>query len=154
MIRKCILLLSLLLVVFAGSAVYAQDAVIEMFRSDLRAERIALINEEMQFTDEEASRFWPVYRKYEKELRKINNARLKIITEYAEDYFDVTDDVASGMMKKSIELNIKEAYLKKKYFREFNWVLPTTKAVKFYQLENLIDLLIRVQISAELPFVE
>jgi hypothetical protein len=152
--RKSILVLGLLLVAFASSAVYAQDAVIEMFRSDLRAERIALINEEMQFTDEEASRFWPVYRKYEKELRKINDARLKIIAEYAEDYFDVTDDVARDMMKRSIDLQIKEAYLKKKYFREFNWVLPATKAVKFYQLENLIDLLIRVQISAELPFVE
>ena len=154
MMKKVVLLAGLLLVVLSTSAVYAQDAVIEMYRSDLRAERIALIAEEMQFTDEEASKFWPVYRKYEKNLRKINDARLAIITEYADNYFDVTGDMAYDMMKKSIELDIKEAYLKKEYLRKFNWVLPSTKAVKFYQLENLINLLIRVQIAAEVPFVE
>lgn len=154
MMARVVLLAVLLFVMVSSTAVYAQDAVIEMFRSDLRAERIALIAEEMQFSDEEAAKFWPVYRKYEHELRKVNDARLGIITKYADSYFDISDDTALAMMKKSIELDIKEAYLKKKYLREFNWVLPGAKAVKFYQLENLINLLIRVQIASELPFVE
>jgi hypothetical protein len=154
MIRKTMLLAGVLLVALSSSAAFAQDEIIEMFRSDLRAERIALIAEEMQFTDEEAGGFWPVFRRYEKELREINTARLAIIGEYAENYFDVTDETAVRMMKKSIELDIKEAYLKKKYLREFNWVLPGAKAVKFYQLENLISILIQAQIAAELPFVD
>jgi hypothetical protein len=154
MVKKSLLLAGLLLVALSCSSVFAQDEIIEMFRSDLRAERIALIAEEMQFTDEEAARFWPVFRKYEKELRKIYDARLDIIKQYAENYFEVTDGMAYDMMKESIELDIKEAYLKKKYLREFNRVLPGTKAVKFYQLENLIETLIRAQIAAELPFVE
>jgi hypothetical protein len=41
--------------------------------------------------------------------------------------------------------------LRKKYFKEFSKVLPVVTVVKFYQLENRLDLLINVQLAAELP---
>jgi hypothetical protein len=137
-----------------GSVASAQDEVIEMFRSDLRAEKIAIITEEMDLTEEEASAFWPVYRKYERELRKINDARLELIREYGDNYFELDSATAWRMTKKSIELDIKTSYLKKEYLWKFDRVLPGTKVARFYQLENLIDLLVRLQIVSELPFVE
>ncbi len=136
----------------AGEA--SKDALIDLIRSDVRAERIAIITEVMDFTDEEASAFWPVYRKYEKEQRKINDRRIELIKQYAENYFDMDDETARHIVKTWVELDIKESYMKKKYFRQFEWVLPTVKAAKFLQLENQINLLIRLQIAAELPMFD
>jgi hypothetical protein len=138
--------------VWAGEA--SKDALIDLMRSDIRAERIAIITEVMDFTEEEASGFWPVYRRYEKEQRQINDRRIELIKQYGENYFDMDDGTARHIVKTWTELDIKESYMKKKYFRRFEWVLPTIKAAKFLQLENQINLLIRLQIAAELPMLE
>jgi hypothetical protein len=151
--RKMILLAAAL-TVCAGTAVQAQDWVLEKLRSDLRAERAAVVEEEMQFTEEEAAVFWPVFKKYESELRAINTERLKLITKYAENYEDMTDDVAHELGKKSIELDIKEAYVRKEYYRQFNHVLPASRALKFFQVDGLLNLLVRAQVASSLPFVE
>jgi hypothetical protein len=140
--------------VLGSTAVRAQDWVVDMMRSDLRAERAALIQEEMEFTQQEADAFWPIFKKYENEIRKINDQRIENIGKYAENYSSMTDGLAEQLAKKSLELDIKEAYVRKKYFREFNRVLPAKRAVKFYQIDTLIGLLVRAQVASELPFME
>ena len=138
--------------VIAGEA--TRDALIDLMRSDIRAERVAIITEVMDFTEEEASAFWPVYRRYEKKQRKINDRRLELIKQYGENYFDMDDGTTRHIVKTWNELDIRESYMKKEYFRRFEWVLPTIKAAKFMQLDNQINLLIRLQIAAELPTFE
>ena len=142
------------LIVCGGTAVHAQDHVIDMLRSDLRAEKTAFIEEEMQFTQQEADGFWPVYKRYEAEIRKVNDERVALIKKYADHYENMTDAVAAQLAKKSLELDVKEAYVRKNYFREFSHVLPATRAAKFIQLDGLINTLVRAQVVAELPFVE
>lgn len=151
---KKAILIAVAAVLAWSTAVYSQDRVIEMLRADLRAERTAMVEEEMQFTPQEAAVFWPVYQKYENEIRKINDQRIELIHTYAENYTDITDDIAEQLAKKSLELDVKEAYLRKQYFREFNHVLPATRAAKFFQLDNFINLVVKTQIATELPFIE
>ena len=151
---KKVILIAVAAVLAWSTAVYSQDRVIEMLRADLRAERTAMVEEEMQFTPQEAAVFWPVYRKYENEIRKLNDQRIELIHTYADNYTNITDDIAEQLAKKSLELDIKEAYLRKQYFREFNHVLPATRAAKFFQLDNFINLVVKTQIATELPFIE
>ena len=151
---KKVILIAVAAVLAWSTAVYSQDRVIEMLRADLRAERTAIVEEEMQFTPQEAAVFWPVYQKYENEIRKLNDQRIELIHTYADNYTNITDDIAEQLAKKSLELDIKEAYLRKQYFREFNHVLPATRAAKFFQLDNFINLVVKTQIAEELPFIE
>lgn len=151
---KKVILIAVAAVLAWSTAVYSQDRVIEMLRADLRAERTAMVEEEMQFTPQEAAVFWPVYQKYENEIRKLNDQRIELIHTYADNYTNITDDIAEQLAKKSLELDIKEAYLRKQYFREFNHVLPATRAAKFFQLDNFINLVVKTQIAEELPFIE
>lgn len=62
---------------------YAQEAYIELLRSDIRAKKVAIITEVMQFADAQARAFWPVYREYDLELSKIGDARVELIKDYA-----------------------------------------------------------------------
>ena len=52
-------------------------AYVELLRSDLRAQKVAIITEVMQFTEAEDAKFWPIYREYETELAKINDDRMR-----------------------------------------------------------------------------
>ncbi|MCZ6765911.1 MAG: hypothetical protein O7D32_03180 [bacterium] len=129
-------------------------AYMEMLRSDVRAERIAIVTEVMDFTDEEAGKFWPVYRKFEKEFRGMNDRRLVILQDYAKMYWQISDDQAAKLMKSWLELALKQAFLEKDYYRTFRQAIGGKQAAKFMQLHNQIGLLVRLQLAAELPMIE
>ena len=68
-------------------------AYVELLRSDLRSQKIAIITELMGFTEAEDAKFWPVYREYETAVAKVNDDRLALIKEYAANYEKLTDEV-------------------------------------------------------------
>jgi hypothetical protein len=129
-------------------------AYVELLRSDIRTQKVAIITEMMNFTEEEDAKFWPIYREYEVELAKINDDRLKLITEYANAYDKMTDEIAARLGATALDLEGRRHELKVKYFARFKSVLPAVTAVRFFQVENQILLLLDLQIAAALPVVK
>jgi len=123
----------------------------ELLRSDLRAQKVALIAEVMQFTEEEDAKFWPVYREYEAELAKINDERLALINDYATNYDTLTDEIADRLAKKALDLESRRHTLKATYYDRIKAALSPKTAARFLQVENQILLLLDLQIAASLP---
>ena len=100
--RKSLVVIVVLLI--ANTIAYGQDvnAYIELLRSDVKTQRIAIIKEAMQFTGAESSAFWPVYKKYEYELDEINDERVELIKDYALNYNNLTDEKSEELIKKSL----------------------------------------------------
>ena len=146
------------LFVAVTTVVYGQNkspsAYVELLRSDIRAQKVALITEVMEFTDAQSSVFWPLHREYELELSKIDDENLKLIKAYAKHYDRMTDEKATLMVKKLFQLKESRLALKKKYFEKIGKALSPVVAAKFIQLENVINNLIDIQIAAELPLIE
>jgi len=149
--RKITLTVIFVLVAAVG---YAQEAYIELLRSDIRAKKVAIITEVMQFTDAQARAFWPVYREYDLELSKIGDARVELIKDYARYYEKMTDEKAKELIQRALKLDERTTKLQKKYFEKFDKALPSKTVAKFFQLENQIDLLIDLQIASELPLIK
>ena len=126
-------------------------AYIELLRSDLRTQKIALITEVMQFTDKEDTVFWPVYRDYESELGKLNDDRVRLIERYAEVYNQLTDSAADELAVKALDVEARRTALKQKYYAKLKTVLPPRTAARALQVENQIQLLVDLQIAASLP---
>ena len=147
-------LLLIIVFILASGLGYAQEAYIELLRSDVKTQKVAIITEVMQFTNEEAEVFWPVYREYDFEQTKLGDARIELIKDYAENYETMTDQKAKEMVDGALTLQGKRIKLKKKYFKKFDKVLPSKTVAKFFQLENQINLLIDLQIASELPFIK
>jgi hypothetical protein len=123
----------------------------DLLRSDIRAQKVAVITEVMQFTDAEDAKFWPVYREYEAALAKINDDRLKLIADYATNYDKLTDAAADRLAVAALGLEAKRHALKVEYYDRFKAVLPAKTAARFLQVENQILLLLDLQIAASLP---
>ena len=81
----------------------------ELLRSDLRAQKVAIITEVMQFTEAEDAAFWPVYREYEADLAKINDDRIALITEYSLSYEALTDATADRLAQSALALEAQAA---------------------------------------------
>ena len=60
------------------SLTFAQEQNIELGRSNFKAKKIAVITETMQFTEDEADIFWPIYREYRYELSQIGDQEISL----------------------------------------------------------------------------
>ena len=130
------------------------NAYVELLRSDVRSQKIAVITEMMQFTEDEDTKFWPVYREYEAELAKLNDERLALIKDYAAAYASLTDEVADRLARGALDVEGRRHALKLKYYERFKSILPPKTAARFLQVENQILLILDLQIAASLPIVQ
>jgi hypothetical protein len=127
------------------------DSYIESVRADLHADKVAIITKAMNFNDKDGAAFWPIYKKYSYDLSKVDDQRVQLIKEYAQEYNTLTDAQAKDMADRLFKYQSARLDVKKKYFKEFNKVLPAVTVVKFYQLENRLELLVNLQLASDLP---
>jgi hypothetical protein len=129
-------------------------AYIELLRSDVRSQKIALITQIMQFTEDEDTAFWPVYREYEVELSRFNDDRMSLIETYAKTYDKLTNQTADDVVIKALDLETRRTALKQKYYTKLKSVVSPRTAARFMQVENQIQLLLDLQIAAALPVLQ
>jgi hypothetical protein len=65
-----------------GSARADEQIVIKQIQTDRRA----VYAQNLELTDAESTAFWPVYDQFESEMKKITDARLELLNQYAEKY--------------------------------------------------------------------
>jgi hypothetical protein len=157
MIRKSILLTITFAMLALSPLCHAQtqepsvSSAIEGVRTNMRANRETLINAGMNFSDKDATAFWPIYRKYEYQRSTLDDGRVAVIKEYTEKYSTMTGADATAMTKRMFEYDSRQTALKRKYFKEFNKVLPAITVARFFQLEHRIDLLMDMKVESSLP---
>lgn len=129
-------------------------AYVELLRSDVRAQKAAILTELMEFTDTEDAAFWPIYREYDLELSKLNDERIGMIKEYAANYGAVSDALADSLARRAIDIDRRRTGLLEKYYDRVKESLSPRVAVRFLQVEHQMLLLIDLQIAAALPVVQ
>ena len=127
------------------------SAYVELLRSDVRASKVAIITEVMGFTEAEDKVFWPIYREYDLEMAKLGDERVALITEYADNYANLTDAVAEKLAGKAIELEQRRNAAKAKVYERVKTALSPKTAMRFLQVEHQLQLLIDLQIASSLP---
>ncbi len=147
------LLVFFLLVMSAGVCLYSQESYLELFRTDWKAEKVAIVTENMGLTDAQSQAFWPVYRKYDAELTTLNDQAIAIFKDYAENYEKMTDAKADALTKQLFSFLKKRVELQEKYYKEFAKALDPTLAARFMQVDRKINAIVDLQISAEIPLI-
>ncbi len=124
---------------------------IHLTRVAIGAQRQALITHGMDLTVEEMQRFWPLYREYRLEAATLGDQLVDLLLIYAENYQTLKDDVADQLLTEASRIDTERASLKAKYLPKFRAVLPARKAVRFYQLENKLDIAILSELAQQIP---
>jgi anion-transporting ArsA/GET3 family ATPase len=148
----------LLIASMAGVALYAQDtnqeAYLELLKSDLGTQKVAIITEGMELTDAQSAVFWPIYRKYDAELRILNDNRLAVIKDYAKNFEQMTEAKAEELTNQTFAFFEGRIKLQKKYYKEFSKALAPILAAKYMQIERSINTLMDFQIMSQIPLVK
>jgi hypothetical protein len=127
------------------------SAYVELLRSDVRTQKVAIITEVMGFTEAEDKAFWPIYREYDVEMAKLGDERVALITDYAKNYSTLTDPIADTLATKALDLEARRQAAKANCYERVKAALSPRTALRFLQVEHQLLLLIDLQVSAALP---
>jgi len=131
------------------------DDYIDLLRQDARGMMKMVVSEVMDdLTEDEEVAFWRVYDKYEKEIMKMSRVRTDLVRQFAENYFDMDDEMADYIATQSLHLQVKRTNLRKDYYRKFRYAVGAKKATRFIQLDLVVSRIIDLQVSSELPLIE
>ncbi|HSV90165.1 MAG TPA: hypothetical protein VLH80_03665 [Nitrospiraceae bacterium] len=142
--------------------VFAQDAAsssantnTEILIQKIKADKKLLVASNMELTDAEGKKFWPLYDAYQKELGKLNLRLGKVIQEYADAYNkgSVPNDTAKKLLKESLAIDEAELKLRKTSADKIGKVLSATKTARYIQIENKIRTVLRMELAENIPLV-
>ena len=136
-----------------NSAQSVTDQDIDLLRKDVRSQKRQIIASNLQLTDQEAVKFWPLYDQYTADLVKINDAKYAALKEFASSYSTMTDDQATGLVRKMLGVDQSVAELRLRYISLFNNVIPGRKTAVFFQLDRRLVMLIDLQLASQIPMI-
>lgn len=148
------LLTGILCLFVTASFAQSETDYLEYSRSVLNAEKKALVSEALQLSDQQSEVFWPLYNELNSKLYEIEGRNYKIILDYADNYEKMTDEKAEELWKSFRKNEMERQKLIDSYFNKFKAKLPAGLVVRYFQVENKIDLMVDASISLEIPLIE
>ena len=130
------------------------DQELNLLRQDLRSKRKQLIAANLQLTDTEATKFWPVYDQYVTELIAINDKKFGLIQEYADNWGKLTNEQSLLFARNWLDMDIAIAQLRQKFVPMVAKVLDGRKTATFFQLDRRIAMMMELQVSSQMPLVQ
>jgi hypothetical protein len=130
------------------------NAYAELLRKDVKKQKVSILSELMNLSPEEASKFWPVYNEYDKDLTVLYDGRVDLIKTYSDNFGSVTDQLATKLANGALDLETKRIQLKRRYFERMSQALSPKLAARFLQIENQLEKIIDLQVASNLPIVE
>lgn len=135
-----------------GAAVYedtqwSPDQDIEMLKSNIRLQKKQIVAANMDLSEDESEKFWPVYNRYAEDLAKIYDNKIALFQEYIQTYDSMSGEQAESYLRRraAVEEDIMQVRLK--YLPEFRKVLTGRETALFYQIDWRLDLMINLQLA-------
>jgi hypothetical protein len=127
----------LILFLSTGLSLLAQqtDDNEETKHEQIEALKIAFITEKLALTSKEAELFWPIYNKFEQDI-KTGRRKQRELTKAFKLKAKPTEQEADKYINEQLLLKQIEIDALKKYIPEFKKVLPTAKVAKLLSIEQ------------------
>lgn len=143
------------LMAFAVPAIAQEmsDTNMEILKQKLKADKKLLVAGNMELSDAEAKKFWPIYDAYQKDLEQVNQKLGQTIKEYADAFNKgpIQDNTAKKLLNEALSVEEQETKLKRTYADKLEKALPYSKVARYLQIENKIRALIRMELAQQIP---
>ena len=131
---------------------WSPDQDIQLLKSNIRAQKKQIVAANMDLTDTEAEKFWPVYNHYAADLATIYDTKIALFQEYLENYDSMSGQQAESYLRRRAAVEEDMMQVRLKYLPEFRKVLTGRETALFYQIDWRLDLMINLQL-AQAPMV-
>ena len=127
----------------------------QILMDKVKADRKLLVAQNMDLTDAESAKFWPLYDEYQRDLGRINERLGQTVMDYADAYKKgpIPDDTAAKLLDEALAVEEAEVKLKESYAGKFEAVMPAAKVARYLQIETKIRSLLRLDLAQNIPLV-
>jgi hypothetical protein len=119
-----------------------------------RAERKAVVGQNMDLTDAESKAFWPLYDEYEGKMDRIEDRHIREIKEFAGHYQTLTNKDAHKKLDEVMAISESRLNVQQEYIPKFRAALPDIKVTRFFQIDNKLRALVQCQIAQIVPLAQ
>jgi tRNA(Ile)-lysidine synthase TilS/MesJ len=113
-----------------------------------------VVKANLMLTEAEAKAFWPVYEEYRAAANQVQERTAKLVEAYAANVEDMNDTKAAAFFEEWLAVDRQELKMRETYATKVRAVLPARKAVRFFQIENKLDAIMRLDAAMRIPLVE
>jgi len=160
-LQRCSILVCISLLWLAGAPAATAEVdnnlqnYFQLLRSDFNSAKVELVNKIMKLSEQDAKKFWPIYREYENELGKLAINRVELIAEFVKSHQNGTFDNAKAkdVAKRWFKGQRARLDLLERYYGKIEKALSSVQAGQFLQIEHQLALFIDVTIASEMPLV-
>lgn len=159
--RAAILLFALTIYGVAVSVTRAQNTGSQSSSSQQRldvaaakAQRKAIVGQNMYLTDTQARNFWPLYEAYERRMDKIEDRHIREIKNYVASYKNLTDASANQKLDEVLAIQQARLQTQQEYVPKFRAVLPGVLVTRFFQIDNKMRAMVQCNIAQMVPLAQ
>jgi hypothetical protein len=118
----------------------------------VQSKKLMLVN--MQLTEEEGKKYWPIYDSYFAERSKIMDERMNMFKMIDEKYGSMTDEDAAKIAETFFDIEDKLSKLEKDTYNKIKDELSGLRGIQFLQIQRQIDTIVRLKISSQFPLLK
>jgi len=124
---------------------------VELLLVSKALQKKAVVLANMGLTGDTKEKFGKLYDEYQEKLMKQRVEELQLIQAYAKDYNNLTDKKADDLIKTWVASKDTGLTLQKNYMAKFKKIMPSSDVIRYFQIENRLQIAREAQISSIVP---
>jgi hypothetical protein len=139
-----------------GGRLAAQDvhSQIALSRAEIETDRQAIVAATLALDEAHGKAFWGLYRDYRAEMDKPIGRIWKLFVDYGENWQTLTDANGAKLLTEYLAAEDQALHVKQKWASKITKALGGANAARFFQIDNKLDTIIRLETAASIPLIE
>ena len=150
--NKITILLATLLLLTPALAL--ADEAAELQKKIFMDQKKLVVMENMEFTEQEAQQFWPIYEEHQEKLFKNSLQLAKVIASYASVYKEMKSDEALVLLDEFQQAQKQRLDVLHQYANDLKKILPGTKVMRSLQVEYKLQAIARFEMAKNIPLAQ
>ena len=119
-----------------------------------RANKKALVGQNMDLTDAQAKVFWPLYDAYEAKMEKLEDRHAAEVNAFAKSFQNMTDADADKKLDEVMAIRQARLDVQKEFIPKFRAAVSSVKTTRFFQIDNKLDAITQYALAQALPLAQ
>jgi hypothetical protein len=122
----------------------------ELMQSLYGKDKKEIVDDFIELNENQKTDFWTLYGEYELKRKELGKKKFNLLLKYVDDYGEIKPVDAEMLMKEAIPLRKKSDQLIDNYYKKIKNKTDPVVALQFYQIENYLSDLIRLELLEEI----
>lgn len=121
---------------------------------DLReAERKAIVYKNLNLTEQESEKFWPLYDKYRADTKEQAKKMMLLLERLSKNFNSMTAEEAESIVNEALGNELEAMEGKSKHFKKVESVLTGASLFRYFQIDQRADAVMKNNITRQIPLV-